>query len=323
MRTVLASVALLAITPLVFAAGGREGAARSGPALSPPGTYPIVEQPYSFTAVAYYSSSTSTGNPDDVWFADYIADLTNVRIDFVEMIEANNAQERFNLILASGDLPELLIPHSTLTAQQVFTHGRNGTFLALNDLIDQRMPEYKQRLAEEPEVADRLTMPDGNIYSTVDLEANCFHCQYSVKMWLYKPWMDKLGLAWPETTEDFYNVLKAFKTRDPNGNGRADEVPLIGATTSWRTDPFGFLMNSFVELHKRMDKLGGAEREMTDQQRLQEGFDQAQRDLETLDNADISGEQAGELFRFVNSTMGGSASPHEKVRAAIFMRAPD
>ena len=140
----------------------------------------------------------------------------------------------------------MLIPHGTLTAQQVYTHGRNGTFLPLNDLIDERMPEYKQRLAEEPEVVDRLTMPDGNIYSTVDLEANCFHCQYSVKMWLYKPWMDQLGLEWPDTTEDFYNVLKAFKTQDPNGNGKADEVPLIGATTSWRTDPFGFLMNSFI-----------------------------------------------------------------------------
>jgi len=67
-----------------------------------------------------------------------------------------------------------------------------------------------------------------------------------VKMWLYKPWVDKLGLEWPETTEDFYNVLKAFKEQDPNGNGKADEVPLLGATTSWRTDPFGFLMNSFV-----------------------------------------------------------------------------
>ena len=26
------------------------------------------------------------------------------------------------------------------------------------------------------------------------------------------------------TTDDFYNVLKAFKTRDPNGNGKADEI---------------------------------------------------------------------------------------------------
>ena len=67
-------------------------------------------------------------------------------------------------------------------------------------------------------------------------------------MWVYKPWVDKLGLKWmPETTEDFYQMLKAFKTRDPNGNGKADEIPLMGsAAGGWNTNPLGFLMNSFI-----------------------------------------------------------------------------
>jgi putative aldouronate transport system substrate-binding protein len=29
----------------------------------------------------------------------------------------------------------------------------------------------------------------------------------------------------PSTREEFYNTLKAFKERDPNGNGKADEIP--------------------------------------------------------------------------------------------------
>ncbi|MDR1445020.1 MAG: hypothetical protein LBI94_09105, partial [Treponema sp.] len=40
-----------------------------------------------------------------------------------------------------------------------------------------------------------------------------------------KTWLDKLGLAVPQTTAELANVLKAFKTRDPNGNGIADEIP--------------------------------------------------------------------------------------------------
>ncbi len=31
--------------------------------------------------------------------------------------------------------------------------------------------------------------------------------------------------------DEFYNVLKAFKEKDPNGNGLADEIPFIGATS--------------------------------------------------------------------------------------------
>ena len=38
-------------------------------------------------------------------------------------------------------------------------------------------------------------------------------------------WLDKLGLPIPETTDDLYNTLKAFKTQDPNGNGLNDEIP--------------------------------------------------------------------------------------------------
>ncbi len=81
-----------------------------------------------------------------------------------------------------------------------------------------------------------------------------------------------------------------------------------------------YLLTAFVDLHKRMDTLGGRERDMSDEERLQEGFDQAQRDVETLDQADISGEQAGQMFRFANNVMGEHASPHEKARAAVFMR---
>ena len=38
-------------------------------------------------------------------------------------------------------------------------------------------------------------------------------------------WLDKLGLKTPETVEEYYNVLKAFKEQDPNGNGKQDEIP--------------------------------------------------------------------------------------------------
>lgn len=45
-------------------------------------------------------------------------------------------------------------------------------------------------------------------------------------MWFNKKWLDKLGLAEPETIEDLYTVLKAFKNGDPNGNGKDDEIPI-------------------------------------------------------------------------------------------------
>jgi putative aldouronate transport system substrate-binding protein len=61
----------------------------------------------------------------------------------------------------------------------------------------------------------------------------------------------------PETTAEFEQMLLAFKNRDPNGNGKPDEIPLIGSTDS-RSDVSVFLMNSFIydgggmDIDKRM-----------------------------------------------------------------------
>lgn len=46
-------------------------------------------------------------------------------------------------------------------------------------------------------------------------------------MAINQKWLDRLELSMPTTTEEFYEVLKAFKEKDPNGNGLQDEIPLI------------------------------------------------------------------------------------------------
>jgi putative aldouronate transport system substrate-binding protein len=70
-----------------------------------------------------------------------------------------------------------------------------------------------------------------------------------------KDWLIKLGLDVPETLDEFRAVLTAFRDRDPNGNGLADEIPLsgvglmdttyaVGKFTIWPfgTDPEDFYM---------------------------------------------------------------------------------
>ena len=74
----------------------------------------------------------------------------------------------------------------------------------------------------------------------------CFHCTVSQLMWINKTWLDKLGLAMPQTTDDFFNVLQAFKTGDPNGNGKADEIPLSSCNDNWHVNIDGYLMNAFI-----------------------------------------------------------------------------
>ena len=89
------------------------------------------------------------------------------------------------------------------------------------------------------------TAPDGNIYGLTGLN-ECFHCSYPNKMWMNTKWLEQLGLSEPTTTEEFKEVLKAFKTKDPNGNGKADEVPLSGSIENFGVHIIPYLMNGFI-----------------------------------------------------------------------------
>ena len=49
----------------------------------------------------------------------------------------------------------------------------------------------------------------------------------------------------PTTTEQLKDVLYAFKTQDPNGNGETDEIAMMGGG-SWHQLAADWLMNSFI-----------------------------------------------------------------------------
>ncbi len=50
----------------------------------------------------------------------------------------------------------------------------------------------------------------------------------------------------PRTTDQHTKVLKAFRDGDPNGNGAADEIPLIGCTECDAEFACNYIINAFV-----------------------------------------------------------------------------
>ena len=68
------------------------------------------------------------------------------------------------------------------------------------------------------------TFPDGKMYSfTKNLPLRPKSCNQPI---INKKWLDNLGLEEPKNLDELYNVLKAFKEQDANGNGDTDdEIP--------------------------------------------------------------------------------------------------
>ncbi|MBO1912935.1 hypothetical protein J4G37_50035, partial [Microvirga sp. 3-52] len=86
--------------------------------------------------------------------------------------------------------------------------------------------------------------PDGNIYSFPQMaEPEFTSYRMGPKPRINEEWLEVLGIDMPETTEDFYQYLKAVKEGDPNGNGQADEIPFgapsIGMLVNYLQGSFG------------------------------------------------------------------------------------
>lgn len=170
----------------------------------------------------------------------------NVKLDFRHPPSASTAaQDQFNLMVASRQLTDIIewnwlenYPGGPTKAMQ------DKVIIRLNEYIDKYAPNFKRYLEKNPEVKRMITTDDGDIYCFPVLredKVNLFYYGPQVR----RDWLEKLGLSAPETVDDWYKMLKAFKTKDPNGNGKADERPFSMIRSG--TTPLGvFDYSSFL-----------------------------------------------------------------------------
>ncbi|OIB02231.1 ABC transporter substrate-binding protein [Paenibacillus sp. LC231] len=210
-------------------------------ALSEPGTYPLVQEKTTLKVMVRGNPLVENFETND--FTKWYEEKTNVHIEW-EVVPEQSIQEKLNLVLASEDYPDVIMGLNISPAQQMI-YGSQGAFLPLNDLIEKQGTNTKKMFQDNPEIQSAITALDGNIYALPEVN-ECYHCSMSQKMWIYEPWLKKLNLKMPETTDELYEVLKAFKEQDPNGNGMQDEIPLSISPKSWSSSIDAFLLNSFI-----------------------------------------------------------------------------
>lgn len=170
------------------------------------------------------------------WLVD-LEKNSNVKIEW-QVQSLNDWAEQKSIMLAGGELPDVIFGDQTFTSEDIVNNL--DFFLPLDDLIDQHMPNYKAALSEVPKMKQVSVFPDGKMYSmSKKLPARPSIRNQPV---INKTWLDKLGLKEPTTLDELETVLKAFKDKDPNGNGKKDEIPIVGVAHGVDIDllnPFG------------------------------------------------------------------------------------
>ena len=127
------------------------------------------------------------------------------------------------LILASGDLPDVFFGRYALTANDIQLNL--DSFIPLDDLIEQYAPNIQTMFEAYPQTKDINRFSDGQIYSLPHVLPD--RPVHLGSMFINQAWLDKLGLETPTTIDELNEVARAFVTQDPNGNGEQDELGFV------------------------------------------------------------------------------------------------
>ncbi|MCY7388909.1 MAG: extracellular solute-binding protein [Burkholderiales bacterium] len=166
-----------------------------------------------------------------VWNEDWpvakeLTRLTNIKLIGTASKVATKSQEQFNLMVASGKLPDIVAGDNL--KDDFIRLGMEGGLQPLNKLIDDHAPHIKAYFQSNPQIEQAIKAPDGNIYYIPYIPDGTV----SRGWWIRQDWLDKLNLKQPQNVDELYIVLKAFRDRDPNGNGKKDEIPYFNAQPS-------------------------------------------------------------------------------------------
>lgn len=197
--------------------------------------YPIVNEKVTLQLYAV----TSIADPNEAEYYQRLEELTNVHIDWVTIPE-DSAQERVNLMFTGTDYPDG-ITNVAAIGTDVQTYAEDEGIIALNDLIDKYMPNLKERAGDS---LAQITYPDGNIYAFPRI-LDYFWMDSTQAVYINQEWLNNLGLEMPTTTDEFKEVLRAFKEQDANGNGDPnDEIPYSALNWGWQ-DMFTMISGAF------------------------------------------------------------------------------
>lgn len=219
-------------------------------AVTEPGALPIVDEPYTLKVWFSKSYDNYDYSPEVNTAIQWMEQQTGIDLD---MTIVNNADAATLKVLAlTEDLPDVFW-NVSWSVDELNRYGMDeGYFIQLDDLIEEHGYYFNSAMEEfGPGMLDSMRLSDGHIYGIPDTN-DCYHCSVSRKLWVNQEWQAKLGIEDPETLDEFYDMLVAFRDQDPNGNGIKDEIPLSGATSGWRTGVFEWILNAYLPYNEDM-----------------------------------------------------------------------
>jgi putative aldouronate transport system substrate-binding protein len=206
-------------------------------------TFPIMKEGQGGDVVlsVTMAQNTATSEWSKLWISKFVEKYLNLKLK-VEQIPVAGLAERRNLIFAANDLPDMML-NMAFTGSDFVKYGQiSGQLLRLDNYIDEKLtPDIIRRFNEVPLARTVSIVPDGHIYGLPNITPTT---QGQNLHWLNinSAWLRACDLSTPRTLDEFLNVLRTFKNRDPSGVGSSRIIPLGGG--SMAHNPGYYILNA-------------------------------------------------------------------------------
>lgn len=181
--------------------------------------YNLTNQGGDMLAGTPYENDT----PSDNAYTRYVKEVLNVQNE--NMFEAPTGpdyDQKVSMAIASQDIPDIMYIADYATLVD----------LVENDMIQDLTDVYNNLACETVKASYESYGADNNPLNTVTFDGKIMAIPKTQLsdgqdfLWLRKDWLDNLGLEEPSTMDEVADILRAFISDDPDGNGQADTVGL-------------------------------------------------------------------------------------------------
>lgn len=173
-----------------------------------------------------FSYPIETDEKLQFWYVDYtagkvkreeaplyqeIAVRTGVDVEYIP-VSVSVATEQFNLLLASGNLPDIVMYEWLDFPSGAQSAVDGGHILNLNELVRDHMPNLRAYLSTSEVLEKQAKNDEGNYCFVPSFRGDDKLLTYTGPI-MRKDWLDDLGLAVPETLDEWHTALKAFREK--------------------------------------------------------------------------------------------------------------
>lgn len=144
-------------------------------------------------------------------FAEELKRETGVDVKFIHP-PVGQANDQLNILLASEDLPDIIEytwPKLPGGASKALA---DGFIINLTDVFADHAPNLTAYLSAHPEI-DKQAKTDDNQYYAFPFIKGDEKLLVVQGLMVRQDWLDELGLAMPETIDEWHNVLTQFKEK--------------------------------------------------------------------------------------------------------------